>query len=415
MALDAQSNWDVEMSMPLRIPSSQTPRPKHMDKSENTVVLLSKPDAPEVLLPAEILAQIISYIPIRPTSQSMLWSCTLVSRAWYSAAIARLYQRPYLSGNNFEQFVRTVCPSKNAHIRQSALAVLVHRLDMGELVHNASRSLTARILGRLKGNLVEFVAPQSSFAINSFAALSKCSRLRHLDLSLIASSISNKLLFQTIAHLQHLDTLYFPRSASHDPDRSIVPYTWPPQLRVLHLAGGIDDFFLRTHLIHAPQSLQRLSIQHCPQVHAPDLLYMLEVLGAQLQHLTIRHPMSKLPPGSLDYIFTMCPSLVAVRVSADYISDTMFEAIPENHPLRILDLDCSPLAGQDVEVSANAIYEAVEEGRLPDLRSVRVSNRLAWTATERTRSWVRDLEEILEEAEDERPLGIVTGVFPTND
>jgi hypothetical protein len=64
-----------------------------------------------------------------------------------------------------------------------------------------------------------------------------------------------------------------------------------------------------------------------------------------------------------------------------------------------------------VGVSASAIYDAVEDGRLPDLRSVRVSARLAWGATEGTRLDASDLGEILEEAEMERPLGIVTGVW----
>jgi len=41
---------------------------------------------------------------------------------------------------------------------------LVRVLDMSMLVHNGSRSLTARILGRLKGSLEYFVAPQASFA-----------------------------------------------------------------------------------------------------------------------------------------------------------------------------------------------------------------------------------------------------------
>lgn len=64
-----------------------------------------------------------------------------------------------------------------------------------------------------------------------------------------------------------------------------------------------------------------------------------------------------------------------------------------------------------MEISASAIYDAIEEGRMPDLRSVRVSARLAWGATERTRLDAADLEEILEEAEMERPSGVATGVW----
>ena len=34
---------------------------------------------------------------------------------------------------------------------------------MSGLVHNGSKSLTARLLGRVKNNLDEFIAPQASF------------------------------------------------------------------------------------------------------------------------------------------------------------------------------------------------------------------------------------------------------------
>jgi hypothetical protein len=416
MALDAQSNWNVEMSQPLKTTmrlSKQTSKDtaQQLNSSEHSF----KPPPREILLPSEIISHIISYIPRRSNTQSTFWSCTLVSRAWYAASIALLYERPYLNGGNFNPFVSTVCPSKNAHIRESALAHLVRKLDMGELVHNSSRSLTARLLGRLKGNIEEFVAPQASFAINSFAALSKCTRLRHLDLSLISASISNKLLFQTLKPLLNLETLFFPRSSSHDEDREEKAYSWPQRLKALHLAGGIDDFFLRTHLVNAPKSLERLSIQHCPQVYAQTLLGALTTLGPQLRHLTIRHPMSKFQTGVLDYIFTLCPSLEAFRVSADYISNEMFFLIPKGHPLRILDLDCSPQAGADVDIEAVEIYDAIEMGRLPDLRSVRASARLAWTATEFTREVTNDLAELLEEKEVERPLGIPTGVWTIPD
>ncbi|TVY60886.1 F-box protein, partial [Lachnellula suecica] len=214
MALDAQSNWNVEMSQPLKVKMPFRSHSRQQVEAPSLVRTIHlKPSAREILLPTEILTEILSYIPLRPASQPLFWACTLVSRSWYAASIARLYSRPHLHGGNFHRFVDTVCPSKNANIRHSALAPLVRRLDMGELVHNASKSLTARLLGRLKGNIEEFVAPQASFGINSFAALSKCSRLRHLDLSLISASISNKLLFQTLKNLQDLETLFFPRSS----------------------------------------------------------------------------------------------------------------------------------------------------------------------------------------------------------
>lgn len=133
MALDAQSNWNVEMAQPLKIPLRLSCQKQAKEAPPELPIpeILPSASGREVLLPSEIISQILSYIPRRENTQSTFWACCLVSRAWYSASITLLYDRPYLNGGNFEEFVRTVCPSKNAHIRQSTLAVLVRKLDMG--------------------------------------------------------------------------------------------------------------------------------------------------------------------------------------------------------------------------------------------------------------------------------------------
>jgi hypothetical protein len=419
MALDAQRNWEVEMSQPFIIPLRRRPSSEKDAPIKPSSDHTTPPRTPtrEVLLPAEIIFQIVSYIPSR-TSQSTLWACALVSRTWYASSIARLYNHPNLAPANFSEFVSTICPSKNAHIRHTPLSMLVHHLDMSELVHNSSRSLTARLLGRLKGNLEVFIAPQASFAVNSFAALSKCLHLRVLDLSLVSTSIEMDQLFHALATLKNLETLFFPRTSSRPnfwEELHETPFAWPPKLQALHLAGGIDDSFLRHQLIDAPKTLERLSIQHCSQVYSGALLECLEVLGPQLKHLTIRHPMSKLFSSALDPVLMLCPSLVALRISADYISHLLFESIPPRHPLQILELDCSPTADSDAGLEPDVVFIAVEEGKLSDLRSVRVNSRLAWTASKTVRRDAADLGDILEAAERERPLGARAGVWVVSD
>lgn len=405
-ALDAQSNWNVEMSQNRLAPSlpAEGSDAPSADTTGPSMAHLKTPTR-EIPLPAEVIFQIVSFLPNR-SCQSTLWACTLVSRAWYASSIARLYLHPYLTPVNFADFVSTICPSKNARIRHTPLSEFVLHLDMSELVHNSSRSLTARLLGRLKGNLEEFVAPQASFSINSFPALSKCVHLKSLDLSLVSTSMDMGQLFSTLSVLRNLETLYFPRTSSaadgteHRSEDQL--FEWPPNLIALHLAGGIDDNFLRRHLTRIPETLNRLSIQHCSQVYSGALVECLRVFGPQLIHLTIRHPMAKLFTSSLDEILALCPSLIALRISADYISSQLFESIPQPHPLRILDLDCSSTAGPDVELDPDVVFlAAVEEGKLPDLRSVRVNIRLAWTATKRARRDAADLGDILEAAEGE--------------
>ncbi|KAF2421104.1 F-box protein, partial [Tothia fuscella] len=206
-----------------------------------TPPLEEHPSEPQPLhLPTEIIEAMISFIPHHPTSQATLYSLCLVSWSWHSVAITRLYESPYLYGKNYDPFVRTICPSLNRHVKKSDLAGLVRCLDMSRLVHQGSRSTTARVLGRCKGGMVEFTAPQANFGINCLAALSKCINLRTLDLSLLSESISYKELSSTLRSLTQLSTLKFPRSATKDTDRSPpVSVTWPPHLSTLSLSGNM--------------------------------------------------------------------------------------------------------------------------------------------------------------------------------
>ena len=114
-----------------------------------------------VPLPQELLQHIFSYLS---GNQKALHACSLTSSSWYSASIAYLYEAPVITGKNYDAFVQAICPSVNAHVRRNGLADMVKSLDMSSLVHNGSKSLTARLLGRVKTALEEFVAPQASFA-----------------------------------------------------------------------------------------------------------------------------------------------------------------------------------------------------------------------------------------------------------
>ena len=118
--------------------------------------------ADSISLPVEIVEIIASFLA--QSSPSSLLAAVLVSRTWYSASIQYVYERPFVTGRNYELFVRSVCPSINSHVRRNGLAENIRVLNLSRLVHNGSKSLTARLLGRVKPNLEEFVAPQASFA-----------------------------------------------------------------------------------------------------------------------------------------------------------------------------------------------------------------------------------------------------------
>lgn len=111
-------------------------------------------------LPLEIIELIVSFIPIGPQSQSQLHALTLVSRSWHAAAVSQLYHTPDIHGDNFEQYLRAVCPSVNSWIRRNGLADLTRRLDLCKMRRTSDRNVTARLLGRMKASLNEFVAPR---------------------------------------------------------------------------------------------------------------------------------------------------------------------------------------------------------------------------------------------------------------
>ncbi|KZF19267.1 hypothetical protein L228DRAFT_271510 [Xylona heveae TC161] len=359
----------------------------------------------DIYLPPELVIHILSFIPLKPSSQTTLWSCCLVSRTWYTAAVPLLYDSPHITGRNFTRFITTVCPSINAHVRKSELADLVRRLDMGELVHNGSKSLTARLLGRVKVRLEEFVAPQASFAINCFAALSKCTKMKHLDLSLISQSISLHDLFHALKPLTDLETLWFPRCANHDRGYDSITSTWPPSLKTLHLTGGVSNHFLQ-YLTNMPPSLSRLTIKHCRTVGATNILAMLEVLGPQLTHLHIDHNIPCLWYQSLDRLLLLCPKLILLRVPLDFISGMFVDPInapPESpHPLQTLELDSSGDSGVETNMVPDDLFLAVDEGPLRNLRRVLVGTRVAWKRVEGFRRDLTDLVVLLEERAEER-------------
>ena len=119
--------------------------------------------ASAIYLPSELLIQIVSYIPTSPSGQKTLHSCCLLSREWYAAAISKLYERPYIDGPNFEKFAATICPPVNSHLRHIELASYVKHLDLSRLVHHSSKSVNARLLGRVKNSLETFRGPVTTF------------------------------------------------------------------------------------------------------------------------------------------------------------------------------------------------------------------------------------------------------------
>ena len=357
-------------------------------------------------LPDEIIIQILSYVAQSPLAlaRTTLTSCSFLAHQWYDAAVPLLYERPILWGRNFDLFVRTICPSKNAHVIRSPLAELVKSLDLSRLVHEGSKSTTARLIGRTKSQLEEFVAPVATFSTHCFPALSKCAHLKVLDLSLVAEPPPLPDLFRTISHLDDLRTLRLPRSSGFGVHHKPSSFGWPPNLQELCLSGGIDAHFLHG-IVSFPPTLRHLTIENCPNAKSHAVTHLLKKAVRplpNLESLKIAH-MPRISRYALDNVLLLLPQLQKLSVSIDYVSEAMFDpthfhhnphSIPEDesedeiaglqplalhHNLRSLELTVSSTSHTIRDKLAPVdLLIAISEQALPKLRQVRVSRELDW-------------------------------------
>lgn len=425
MALDAQSNWNVSMAENLERTMTRSNRERidsvnpRIDNglSREIKAMEVRASAGSIHLPDEIIIHILDYVQRFPTVQQTLAACTKLNHQWYSITVPLLYRAPNLEGRRYDAFVRSICPSINLHVRKSPLSSLVKVLDLRNLVHQGSKSMTARLLGRTKGNLEEFCAPQASFAINCLPALSKCAKLRVLDLTLVSESPPLLDLFKTTAHLTQLKTLRLPRSSGfgvHHNAAAFPSMMWPPNLEDVCLSGGIDGHFLHG-VVKFPQTLKSLTIKHCPQAKGYAVIHLLKEHIRPLpllESLEIAH-MPRFSSRAVDQALRILPQLKKLSVSADYVTSALVdegkfpgpeEELVESSDafvhgnLRTLELTYSGSpSGVEDKITALDIMIAIEEGTLPKLRQVRVDQALLWQSAG-MREDVEALGDMLQEA-----------------
>lgn len=359
-------------------------------------------------LPDELLLAVFRQLQRagHATSQPWLRTSTLVCRQWHRVGVEFLYSQPILTGHKFASFVAAICPSINLHIRISPLSRYIRVLDLGRLVHQGSKSVTARLLGRVKENLIEFVAPQASFAINCFPALAKCRLLQKLDLSLVSDAPNLQTLFHSVRNLEKLRELRLPRSAGFgtrlDPDQVV----FPQRLERLYLSGGIDANFLRG-VVQLPLTLRELTLEHCPQVRSRDVQFFLNNIacrGIELVALKVSF-LPRLFEGALDEpLARLFGSLIHVSVGLDYITTDLFRVLASEFshalPLKVLELTNSGQPGDPDKLTGLDVLSAIEDGLLTSLQQVRVAKSLTWTdpdrmdETETLHDTLRELTEV---------------------
>ncbi|KAM0718077.1 hypothetical protein Q7P37_006409 [Cladosporium fusiforme] len=435
MALDQQSNWDIMMADNLAKVQLEHSQGKRIDKDVDIHIPGSSrqasDDTPEktawtgepIYLPDEVVLQVLEYLAAEGhNAQGSLAAVCRLSHQWYSAGVPYLYRYPDLYGNNFDMFIKSICPSINLHVRKSPLSKLVKVLDMSRLVHQGSKSVTARLLGRTKESLEVFRAPQASFAINCLPSLAKCQRLRSLDLSLVSESPALPDLFRTVSHLESLEIFRLPRSSGFGVHHNGATIVWPPNLKDIALSGGIDAHFLHG-VVGFPSTLRSISIEHCPLAKGFAVSHLLRVAIKPLQnleHVKIAH-MPRLSAHAMDDILFLLPQIKKLSISVDYITPAMFDEGHFSHfqdplissvenaqqpsfgePLRhdhlhTLELTNSGHPNVEDKISPIDIMIALDECTIPRLRVVRVSRSLNWHSNS-TSADAEALSDALQEA-----------------
>ncbi|KAI4234906.1 MAG: hypothetical protein LQ349_003491 [Xanthoria aureola] len=354
-------------------------------------------------LPIEVLCQVVDYLHFFPSAQRDLWALTLVSRSWYAAAVAPLYKKPDISGKNFGLFVRTLCPSINAHIRKTSFSSMVKELNMSKLVHDSTKSLTSRILGRLKDGLEIFVAPQASFAVNCLAALSKCHYLRELDLSYVSESIGLLQLLRSVSKLSRLEKLSIRCKLDYPADRGPPKVVWPPKLKALRLSACIsgNDLMIFTTI---PKSLVSLTLRHCRGLNGESIRTILMNSGDVLEsfqfeprtsdsliYIDLPHWIEHAP--RLRRLFIPASSS-SIRADYDFPIPLRYSA-QNPHPLEHIEFDCTHLDLYGSELDYEDIWLAIAEGYLGRVRRLGFRHQFNVQPWRTNRTELQDLDDLL--------------------
>ncbi|ODM18984.1 hypothetical protein SI65_05601 [Aspergillus cristatus] len=332
----------------------------------------------QIHLPTEVILLIVSLAATNADNdaqrQRTMHTCCLVSRQWYSAAVAFLYEKPRLDrGRAFYKFTDTISPPVAARKSKMNLGSMVRKLDLSCLVHHSKNSLTARLLGKVKENLEVFIAPSVTFAVNCLPALSKCHNLRHLDLSLVGEPLPFANLKKALSSLTKLLTLRLPRSTSLDEFQAQASQlaSWPLRLYRLQFSGSFSATAIPSFAW--PPSLTSLTLKNCSDLSVNNLGSLISNpnLATSLSRLTISGSNRNLSPESINAIPAFLPGLNFLSIPGDLVQESFFDMLNYMVPplaLEVLEFG-NPFFEATLGFSTAALVESFATG-LGNLRAV---------------------------------------------
>ncbi|KAL8925863.1 MAG: hypothetical protein Q9172_002067 [Xanthocarpia lactea] len=280
---------------------------------------------------------------------------------------------------------------------------MVKELDMSKLVHDSSKSLTSRILGRLKDGLEIFVAPQASFAINCLAALSKCQFLRQVDLYHVSVNLGLQQLLRSVSKLSRLEKLSVRCKLDYDSDRGPLNVVWPAKLKSLHFSAPINDNELPIFKSF-PKSLTSLTLHNCPRLSVMSFAKLMVDFGDVLESFQFGPRISH----SLEYTYlahwlehapklrrlSMPANSSSIRTGHETLEQVRYSA-QNPHPLEYLEFDCTTFDSQGQEIDYEDIWLAIAEGYLGHVRRLCFRHQVNVQPWKTNKRVLQDLDDLL--------------------
>lgn len=216
---------------------------------------------------------------------------------------------------------------------------------------------------------LQTVSDNSYNSVNSLPALSKCTNLRILDLSLVADPIPFPNLKKALNRLSRLTLLKLPRSTDLDPPETSLT-AWPPLLHKLQISG---HFSLATIPAFSwPNALTSLTLKNCADLSVTSIACLFS--SAQLnslRRLTISHANRGLEPGSVNAVTAFLPDLTFLNVPGDIVDETLFDVLYILKPplaLEVIELDL-PCSEPVLNFTTESLIQTLDKG-LSNLRSI---------------------------------------------
>ena len=250
--------------------------------------------------------------------------------------------------------------------------------------------------------------------INSLAALSKCTKLKYLDLALVSETIPLARIFQAVKPLGSLRYLVFPRSSPHERGFNADQATWPCNLRSLSLIDGVSPS-LYEDPGDVPKTLTQLTLHTRDATELGYRTKLLQRLGSQLTRLTLGPAFNILDEHFRLSIFTFCPHLTFLRTGYQilgYEDAALLDGEDglDPYPLQTLIVDAAPLRSTDFHGDWDQVVDEltyyVSIGRLRNVTKIHVSNRLTLGLPRRHLRGLRKLDRTIRWREARKLVGV---------